>query len=77
MSADDFSIHTEDCPAVGDGMPLSDLPDEVTSIEDLDCECWSEYDSLDEISEHLVFLDTLGGLQWSRSHWRGDQKNPR
>ena len=50
MSADDFSIHTEDCPDVGDGMPLSDLPDEVTSIDDLDCECWSEYDSLDEIS---------------------------
>jgi len=30
-------------------MPLSDLPDEVTSIDDLDCECWSEYGSLSEI----------------------------
>lgn len=49
MSSDDFSIHTEDCEDVGDGMPISDLPDEVNSIDDLDCECWSEFDSLDEI----------------------------
>jgi hypothetical protein len=49
MSSDDFSIHREDCDRVGDGMPLSDLPDEVTSMEDLDCECWSEFDSLAEI----------------------------
>jgi len=49
MSSDDFSIHTEECPAVGDGMPISDLPDEVESIDDLDCECWGEYDSLAEL----------------------------
>jgi hypothetical protein len=32
-----------------DGMPVSDLPDEVTSVEDLDCECWSVFDSLAEV----------------------------
>ena len=30
-------------------MPLSDLPDEVTSLEDLDCDCWDEYESLTEV----------------------------
>jgi hypothetical protein len=49
MSSDDFSVHTDDCEEVGDGMPISDLPDEVNSIDDLDCECWSEFDSLAEI----------------------------
>lgn len=49
MSSDDFSMHTDDCGEVDDGMPVSDLPDEVTSIDDLDCECWSKYDSLSEI----------------------------
>jgi hypothetical protein len=49
MSSDDFSVHADDCGEVGDGMPISDLPDEVTSIDDLDCQCWDEYDSLDEI----------------------------
>lgn len=49
MSSDDFSVHDDDCDIVGDGMPLSDLPDEITSIEDLECECWDEYDSLDDI----------------------------
>jgi hypothetical protein len=49
MSSDDFSVHDDGCETVGDGMPLSDLPDEVTSIDDLDCECWSEYDSLSDI----------------------------
>ncbi len=50
MSSDDFSIHRDDCDEVGDGMPISDLPDEVESIDDLDCGCWSELDSLAEIS---------------------------
>jgi hypothetical protein len=49
MSSDDFSVHADGCEEVGDGMPISDLPDEVTSIDDLDCQCWNEYDSLDEI----------------------------
>ena len=49
MSSDDFSIHTEECEEVGDGMPISDLPDEVSSIDDLDCECWSQFDSLANI----------------------------
>lgn len=49
MSSDDFSVHADECTKVGDGMPLSNLPDEVTSLDDLDCECWSEYDSLSEI----------------------------
>ncbi len=30
-------------------MPLSDLPDEVNSLDDLDCDCWNEYDSLTEV----------------------------
>jgi hypothetical protein len=30
-------------------MPISDLPDEVESIDDLDCGCWAEFESLDEI----------------------------
>jgi len=49
MSSDDFSVHDDNCDVVGDGMPLSDLPDEVTSLDDLECECWNEYESLDEI----------------------------
>lgn len=49
MSTDDFTVHTQECPAVDDGMPISDLPDEVDSIDDLDCDCWTEFDSLDEI----------------------------
>jgi hypothetical protein len=49
MSADDFSVHREDCPVVDDGMPISDLPDEVTSLDDLECDCWSNFDSLDDI----------------------------
>lgn len=49
MSSDDFTVHSDDCDTVADGMPISDLPDEVTSIEDLACECWDEFDSLAEI----------------------------
>jgi len=49
MSSSDFSIHTDDCDEVDGGMPISDLPDEVTSIDDLDCECWDEYDSLADV----------------------------
>jgi hypothetical protein len=49
MSSDDFSIHREGCDEVDDGMPISDLPDEVESIDDLDCECWAEFGSLGEI----------------------------
>lgn len=49
MSSDDFSVHREGCDRFDDGMPVSDLPDEVTSIEDLDCECWSVFDSLAEV----------------------------
>lgn len=49
MSSDDFTMHTSDCDAVGGGMPVSSLPDEVTSLDDLDCECWSGFDSFDEI----------------------------
>jgi len=51
MSSDDFSIHREDCEKVADGMPISDLPDEVTSIEDLECECWDTVDSIAEIDQ--------------------------
>ena len=49
MSSDDFSLHREGCEEFDDGMPVSSFPDEVTSIEDLDCECWSEFDSLSEV----------------------------
>lgn len=49
MSREDFSVHADECARVGGGMSLSDLPDEITSIDDLACECWSEYDSLSEI----------------------------
>jgi hypothetical protein len=49
MSSDDFSVHADECGEVDDGMPLSNLPDEVSSLEDLGCECWNEYDSLSEI----------------------------
>jgi len=45
MSSDDFSLHRE----FDDGMPVSSFPDEVNAIDDLDCECWSEFDSLSEI----------------------------
>lgn len=47
MSDDDFTVHTEDCEKQSSGwMPISDLPDEVNEIDDLDCPCWKEYDSL-------------------------------
>jgi hypothetical protein len=49
MSSDDFSVHTSECDAPADGIPLSDLPDEVTSIDDLTCDCWDEFNNLDEI----------------------------
>lgn len=49
MSSDDFTVHDDECDEVGDGMPISDLPDEVNSIDDLDCQCWGKYDSVDEI----------------------------
>ncbi len=50
MSADDFSVHDDDCTdQESDWMPLSDLPDEVESVEDLGCECWEPYDSLADI----------------------------
>jgi hypothetical protein len=49
MSGDDFSVHTDDCEKQDGGwMPISDLPDEVESIDDLDCDCWGSYDSLAE-----------------------------
>ncbi|SFR33376.1 hypothetical protein [Halogeometricum limi] len=50
MSTSDFSVHTRDCDEVGSGMPISDLPDEVTSLDDLECECWSGFDSFEEIA---------------------------
>jgi len=50
MSSDDFSLHREDCDEFDDGMPVSSFPDEVSSIDDLDCGCWSEFDSLAEAS---------------------------
>jgi hypothetical protein len=46
MSSDDFSLHREGCGEFDDGMPISSFPDEVSSIDDLDCACWSEFDSL-------------------------------
>lgn len=49
MSSNDFSVHTSDCDDVTDGIPLSDLPDEVTSVDDLTCNCWDEFDNLDQI----------------------------
>jgi hypothetical protein len=47
MSSDDFSLHHEDCDNFDDGMP-TDFPDEVTSLKDLECECWDAFDSLAE-----------------------------
>ncbi|AFZ73722.1 hypothetical protein [Natronobacterium gregoryi] len=49
ISKDDFSYHTNDCPDVGDGMRTTSLPEEVTSIDDLECSCWDKYESLDEL----------------------------
>jgi len=50
MSTDGFSVHDDDCPdRESDWMPISDLPDEVTSADDLECACWDEYNSLTEI----------------------------
>ncbi len=49
MSSEDFAIHTDKCVAAEEGMPISSLPDEVTSIKDLECECWDKFESLDEI----------------------------
>jgi hypothetical protein len=50
VSADDLSVHDDDCPKrESDWMPLSNLPDEVTSLEDLDCDCRAEYDSLADL----------------------------
>lgn len=50
MSSDDFSVHTAECTQASDGMPISDFPDEVTSIDDLDCEYWDAYDSLTDLT---------------------------
>jgi hypothetical protein len=49
MSSEDFTVHDDGCEAAADGMPISDLPDEVSSLDDLECECWNGYDSLAEI----------------------------
>lgn len=49
MSTNDVSVHTQNCSESSDGMAFSDLPDEVTSIDDLECRCWDEFDSPDEI----------------------------
>jgi hypothetical protein len=49
MSTDDFSVHRQGCDTVDDGMPISDLPDEVESIDDLECQCWAAFDSLAEV----------------------------
>ena len=48
MSSEDFSLHRENCEAFDDGMPVTSFPDEVSSIDDLECACWSEFDSLAE-----------------------------
>lgn len=52
MSTDDFSVHHDDCEGQeSNWMPLSDLPDEVDSMDDLDhCECWEPFDSLGELN---------------------------
>ncbi|WP_311170198.1 hypothetical protein [Halobellus ordinarius] len=50
MSSDDFTIHADGCEEVDDGMPISDLPDEVNSLDDLDCACWAGFDSLAEVN---------------------------
>ncbi|ADQ65627.1 hypothetical protein GL213_00070 [Halogeometricum borinquense] len=49
MSSSDFTVHTSECDAVGSGMPISSLPDEVQSLDDLDCDCWDVFDSFEEI----------------------------
>jgi hypothetical protein len=50
MSTDDFSFHTAECPNRESGwIPASDPPDEVESIDDLECECFDEFDSLDAL----------------------------
>ena len=50
MSADDFTVHDDECERrESDWMPISDLPDEVESLADLDCECWECSDSLGEV----------------------------
>ncbi len=49
MSSDDFSVHLRECDEVGSGIPLTSLPDEVTSLDDLPCACWDKFESLDEV----------------------------
>lgn len=49
MSRDDFSVHADECEVVDDGMPISDLPDEVSSLDDLECGCWSGFESIDDV----------------------------
>jgi len=49
MASSDFPVHRDGYDRFDDGMPNSNLSDEMTSIDDLDCECWSEFDSLAEI----------------------------
>ena len=45
MSGEDCSVHTDDCAEQASSwMPISNLPDEVTSIEHADCECWAAFD---------------------------------
>ncbi|ELZ96194.1 MULTISPECIES: hypothetical protein [Haloferax] len=49
MSSDDFSVHQRDCDEAGSGIPITSLPDEVTSLDDLPCSCWDEVDSFDDL----------------------------
>ena len=56
MSTDDFSVHRQGCDTVDDGMPISDLPDEVESIDDLECQCWAAFDSLAEVEGSSVVV---------------------
>ncbi|WP_255471328.1 MULTISPECIES: hypothetical protein [Haloferax] len=37
------------CEEAGSTIPITDLPDEVTSLDDLECTCWDEFDSFDEL----------------------------
>lgn len=50
MSSSDFTVHTGECERVDGGVPLTSLPDEVTSLDDLECPCWERFDSFDDIA---------------------------
>lgn len=48
MSEEDFSYHTTQCEKVS-GMSLSSLPRRFRSFDELTCECWDEFEWLEDV----------------------------